>query len=47
MNESLKRILESKRLHRAKLAALPIAEKRLLLDKLRLRTLAIRKARKT
>ncbi|MBV9658520.1 MAG: hypothetical protein JO295_10460 [Verrucomicrobia bacterium] len=40
----LARVLESKRAHRRKLAALPLAEKLRLLDALQERALAIRRA---
>jgi len=42
MSFDLEKILESKREHRRRLAALPIAEKLALLDALRERTLALR-----
>jgi hypothetical protein len=41
MSEKLLRILESKRAYRSKLVALPFAEKIVLLEKLRRRSLAI------
>ncbi len=44
MSLDLDRILQSKRTHRAKLAALPIAEKLRLLDAMRERSLTIRNA---
>ncbi|MCP5539197.1 MAG: hypothetical protein H7A53_02975 [Akkermansiaceae bacterium] len=44
MNEELKCLLEGKRAHRARLAALSFEEKTVLLAKLRDRALAIRKA---
>ena len=46
MTEQLRRILESKRTQRTRLAALPFAEKLRLLEKLRTRTLAIAASRK-
>ncbi len=46
MSDWIKRLIESKRAHRAKLAALPFAEKLKLLGKLRQRTLAIHAARR-
>lgn len=46
MSDWIKRLIESKRAHRAKLAALPFAEKLKLLGKLRQRTLAIQTARR-
>jgi len=45
MSDWMKRILESKRAYRAKLAALPFEEKVRLLDKLRTRTRTIRAGR--
>jgi len=45
MSEWMKRILESKRAYRAKLAALPFEEKVRLLEKLRTRTRMIRSGR--
>lgn len=45
MNEPMKRVLESKRAYRSKLAALPFEEKIKLLEKLRVRTLMLQKAR--
>jgi hypothetical protein len=44
MNPDLQRILESKAAHRRKLADLPIGEKLRLLDAMRERAIAIRKA---
>jgi hypothetical protein len=41
MSEQLRQIIESKRAYRSKLAALPFAEKIILLEKLRGRSLAI------
>jgi hypothetical protein len=45
MSDWIKRLIESKRAHRARLAALPFEEKVRILAKLRLRTAAIRTAR--
>ncbi len=45
MSDWMRQMLESKRALRVRLAALPISEKLALLDKLRGRALAIRKAR--
>ena len=45
MSDWMSKVLESKRAMRSRLAALPIAEKLVLLDKLRARSLAIRAAR--
>ena len=47
MSFDLARILESKRLHRRALAALPIGEKLRLLDDLRQRTLDLRSSHAT
>ena len=46
VTEQLRRILESKRNERTRLAALPFAEKLRLLEKLRARTLTIAASRK-
>ena len=46
MSKQLRRILESKRNQRTRLAALPFAEKLRLLEQLRTRTLAIAASRK-
>jgi hypothetical protein len=42
MSDWITRLIESKRAHRARLAALPFEEKLKLLEKLRVRTLSIR-----
>jgi hypothetical protein len=42
MSEWITRLIESKRAHRARLAALPFEQKLKLLEKLRVRTLSIR-----
>ena len=47
MSDWMKQILESKRAYRAKLAALPFAEKIVLLQQLRQRSLMIEAARST
>lgn len=44
MNLDMDRILASKRAHRSRLTALPVAEKLRLLDALRARTVALRRA---
>ncbi len=46
MSEWIKRLIESKRAYRAKLAALPFEEKIKLLEKLRVRIHAIKSVRK-
>jgi hypothetical protein len=45
MSDWITRLIESKRAHRAKLAALPFEEKIRLLEKLRMRALAIQASR--
>ena len=45
MSDWIKRLIESKRAHRVKLAASPTEEKLMLLGKLRQRTLAIQAAK--
>ncbi len=47
MSEQMRRILESKRAMRTRLAALPFAEKLRILEKLRARSLAIASSRKS
>lgn len=46
MSEWIKRLIESKRAYRAKLAALPFEEKIKLLEKLRVRTASIQAAKR-
>lgn len=45
MSDWITRLIESKRAHRAKLAALPFEEKIVLLEKLRMRAVGIRASR--
>ena len=46
MSDWIKRLIESKRAHRVRLAALPFEEKVRILAKLRQRTLAIQNSRR-